>query len=124
MGKAENEIEKYLCSKIMDLGGIPYKFKSPSRNHVPDRICMMPYGVTILVECKAPKGTLSPGQVNEIKRLHLRGHFVVVVSTKEEVDTIILAIKEAVRGRIQRDAGAGANVKHKPEETDTKAERG
>lgn len=88
MGQKENEVEQYLCKMVRELGGIPYKFTSPGRNSVPDRICVFPGGGVLFVECKAPDGKLSLGQIHEINLLQKLNQVVVVVSTKIEVDAI------------------------------------
>ena len=55
----ESEIEKYFIWAVQRLGGITYKFRSPTQRGVTDRIACLPGGVTWFVELKAPKGKLS-----------------------------------------------------------------
>ena len=69
MGKRENEIEKYLIDKVEERGGFVRKYTSPGRKGVPDRICFLPGGRTIFVECKTPEGKLSALQKRELKRI-------------------------------------------------------
>jgi len=40
----ERVIEAYLVQKVKELGGIAYKFTSPQRRSVPDRLCLFPTG--------------------------------------------------------------------------------
>ena len=40
----ESQLEQKLVSHITKLGGIAYKFSSPNRRSVPDRLCVMPNG--------------------------------------------------------------------------------
>ena len=117
MGKAESEVEQYLVNMVMSLGGIPYKFKSPARNNVPDRMCVFPGGGVMFVECKAPDGKLSVGQLHEIKRLQMRQQTVVVVSTKIEVDAVKHILTGGVNdGRVRGSHTANGGVSKNPEE--------
>lgn len=58
----EKQIEAYFVKKVKDLGGIAYKFVSPARRGVSDRVVVLPGGVVWFVELKAPGGRLSPLQ--------------------------------------------------------------
>lgn len=88
----ENEIEKYLVDKVNRVGRA-YKFTSPGRRAVPDRLLALPGGRLILVECKAPGEKLRPDQNREAASLWAMGIKVHVVSTKEEVDELMEAIR-------------------------------
>lgn len=85
----EREIEKYLCKKIKELGGLCEKFTSPSRRSVPDRIITLFDGHVLFVEIKSTTGTVSKAQANDhFKRFEL-GVTVYVLSSKDEVDQFI-----------------------------------
>lgn len=92
MGKPEVKIEIYLKEQIEKLGGIAYKFSSPARRNVPDRVCALPGGRTIYVEVKAPGGRLSKGQEKEFQRLTNLGQPVFSVESKEQVNELIAFI--------------------------------
>lgn len=71
----ESEIETYFCWAVMRLGGVTYKFKSPTQRGVADRIACLPGGETWFVELKQPKGRLSALQKVfelEMKATHQR----------------------------------------------------
>lgn len=51
----EDVIERHLVNEVKKAGGIAYKFTSPGRRGVPDRIVLLPNGKIIFVECKAPR---------------------------------------------------------------------
>lgn len=89
----ESAIEKYLTDEIKKVGGIAYKFTSPTRRNVPDRLCVLPKGLTVFVECKAPGKKPSPGQEREMKRFTDKHHLVFVVDCKESVDKLMEIIK-------------------------------
>jgi len=95
----ESEIEKKVCDYAKTLGGIAYKFVSPARRSVPDRLFVMPGGISFFVEFKTPTGKLTTGQEREIRRLRDQGQFVYIISDVELGKTIIdLEMKDADEG--------------------------
>lgn len=58
----EKTIEEYLTWAVEIIGGVTFKFRSPSQRGVADRIVCLPNGQTWFVELKAPHGRLSPLQ--------------------------------------------------------------
>lgn len=82
----ESEVEKHLVKRVKERGGVPYKFKSPSRRGVPDRLCALPGGLTIFVELKAPGEEPRPDQAREHQRLRDLGCKVLVIDSKQQVD--------------------------------------
>lgn len=93
----ERDIEKYLIKEVANIGGKAFKWISPGNRAVPDRICCFPKGNMILVECKAPGKKPTPLQSKLHKILHLMGHEVVVIDTKEDVDDFIFVVKEELQ---------------------------
>ena len=55
----ESEIERYFVWAVLSLGGVTYKFKSPTQRGVADRIACLPNGETWFVELKTKGGKLS-----------------------------------------------------------------
>lgn len=53
-GPKEKDIEKYLREQVKKLSGVAYKFISPGHNGVPDRMVVLPGGIIVFVELKAP----------------------------------------------------------------------
>ena len=83
----ESEIERYFVWAVMSLGGVTYKFKSPTQRGVADRIACMPNGETWFVELKAPKGRLAPLQkIFAADAQRLRQNYACLWS-KEGIDT-------------------------------------
>lgn len=76
----ENIIEKYLIEEVKKRGGMAYKFVSPGRANVPDRLCVMPGGRIFFVECKAPTKDLRAAQLREVTRLRKLGAEVFVLN--------------------------------------------
>ena len=75
----EKEIEDYLRRKVKDAGGIAYKFSSPARRGVPDRMVILPNGCVCFVEVKRKGGMLTMLQRTEIEQLRDLGQWVYVV---------------------------------------------
>ena len=85
----ERDVERRLVEGIKALGGIAYKFTSPQRRSVPDRLCVLPGGKMVFVECKRPGGKVTGAQAREIARLKVLGHWATVVHSYEEVDDLL-----------------------------------
>ena len=114
----ESVIEKYLVDAVKKQGGIAYKFKSPGRRNVPDRMLVtngMEQAVDAIkhiarydaridyesfmrdllfcfisfAEVKATDEVASEAQVREHERLRAYGFIVEVIDSKLEVDAIV-----------------------------------
>lgn len=101
--KSTNEkiVETYLVMQVKAMGGEAYKFTSPQRRFVPDRICVFPGNLVIFVECKSKTGKLSPGQIREIDKLLAMNQYAVVLSSKQEVDQFIQTAKDTIENRMK-----------------------
>ncbi|EBC6125611.1 VRR-NUC domain-containing protein [Salmonella enterica] len=84
----ENLIEKHLVAEVKKAGGVAYKFVSPGRRSVPDRIVLLPGGRLIFVECKAPGKPPRADQLREHERLRALGFSVVVLDSKDLSDIL------------------------------------
>lgn len=78
----ENLIEKKLVAKVKKARGIAFKFVSPGRRSVPDRIVLLPGGHIIFVECKALGKPRRSDQLREHERLRALGFKVVILDSK------------------------------------------
>jgi len=72
----ERDVEKKSSDYVRKRGGIPYKFTSPERVGVPDRLNTLPGGVIVFIEYKAPGKKPTVGQYREMDRLKALGQFV------------------------------------------------
>ena len=79
----EKDIEAKVRAKAIAAGWLVYKFTSPSRRSVPDRLFLRG-GRYVLIEFKRPGGTLTSGQTREIDRLRHAGAEVHVCYSVEE----------------------------------------
>jgi hypothetical protein len=58
----ERDIERYLVRRTIEHGGVAYKWVSPGRAGVADRIVLLPGGVVWFVELKTVKGDCRRGR--------------------------------------------------------------
>lgn len=89
MGKREAVIEDYLIARVKALGGDTRKLTYQGRKGAPDRMCVLPGGRILFVECKAPGETPDPQQATEIAWLRSMGCTAIWVDNKEDIDALI-----------------------------------
>lgn len=90
----EKDIEKYLVAQVKKHHGIAYKFTSPARRGVPDRLVVFPWRV-YFVEVKREGGVVSELQKFEQARLRDLNQDVMTVWNKTDVDVFIqLALED------------------------------
>jgi hypothetical protein len=93
----EKEIEKYFVWTVERRGGKTWKFTSPGRKGVADRIACLPDGTTWFVELKTKGGRLSPLQklfADEVLALNQR---YACLWTKEQIDGFAKTLPRAGR---------------------------
>lgn len=93
----ESTIEHRLVEGIKRLGGLCYKFVSPGRQGVPDRIVIMPGGRIDFVELKTDTGRLSRLQQNELEKLRRYSCHTHVLYGMEGVQTFLTYMEELMR---------------------------
>lgn len=89
MGRREAAVESYLVERIKALGGITRKLQYQGRTGAPDRLCILPDGTVLFVECKALGEKPRPDQVAEIETLRKYKQRALWISTREQVDTLL-----------------------------------
>lgn len=89
MAAAENAVETYLHREVSKRGGTSFKWTSPGRVGVPDRIVVWPMGMIHFVEVKTLDGKLSAAQSRCIQHLRDLGAPTFVVYGKEGVDSYL-----------------------------------
>lgn len=85
----ERDVESYLVRQVRLAGGHAYKFASPARRGVPDRIVCLPGGGLVFVELKASGKLPTALQELEHGRLRALGQRVVVCDSKEAVNALL-----------------------------------
>lgn len=84
----ERSVERYLRYCVENRGGLCYKFTSPQRKNVPDRIVLM-RGKICFVECKATGEKPTLAQLREHARILACGIPVLVIDSYEGVQHLI-----------------------------------
>ena len=89
----EKIIEEKFTKAVKQKGGVCWKFTSPGTAGVPDRIVLMPKGHIAFVEVKAPNQKPRPLQLSRHRLLRSLGFKVYVLDALEDIDKIILEVK-------------------------------
>lgn len=84
----ESTVEKYLHNRVRELGGDYRRVAWIGRRHATDDLILLP-GRHMLIECKRPGEKPRPGQDREHARLRAAGFDLHVVSSPDEIDTIL-----------------------------------
>tara|TARA_R110000823_G_scaffold29101_6_gene84594 strand:+ start:576 stop:860 length:285 start_codon:yes stop_codon:yes gene_type:complete len=82
----EKQVERYLVKKVEAIGGKAYKFTSPGRGGVADRIVCLPDGRTWFVELKTAGGKMSALQLIFAADMRRMKQNYTVLWSKEDVD--------------------------------------
>ena len=92
----ERDIEAYLVKRVRSLGGMAYKFVSPSNRGVADRLVVLPDQIWF-VEVKQEGGRLTALQALFIEQMKRMGHNAIVVWNKEDVDASVATLSRGSR---------------------------
>lgn len=87
----ESDIERHFVRRVKALGGVAYKFVSPSHRGVSDRIVCLPDGQVWFVELKAPGGRLEALQKVFASDMTALGQNYACLWSKEMVDAWVKA---------------------------------
>lgn len=85
----ERDIEQYLVKRVKQAGGEAYKWVSPGNSGVPDRIVVLPGGLVIFVECKAPGKRPTALQHAQLHRLLDLSVPVYIIDSTSQVDMLL-----------------------------------
>lgn len=95
----ESVVEKHLLSQCREVGFLCYKFTSPAKSGVPDRVVITPAG-TVFVELKRPaQGDARRLQLAQHDKMRRHGAAVVVLNTRESVDRFIAHVQAGINGQ-------------------------
>ena len=95
----EKLIERHLVAEVTRLGGFAPKWVSPGHTGVPDRLCFLPGGYLIAVECKAPGKKPTLLQAKVLRQLEGLGFRVAVVDSHTDVDALMMEYELWKRGQ-------------------------
>lgn len=95
----EKDIEAKVVAFAKSLGCLAYKFTSPSRRSVPDRLFITKTGKVFFIEFKRLGQKPTPAQAVEIARIRGNGGTVFVVDNVADGRTIVGAMANG-RGKV------------------------
>ncbi len=85
----ESQIEKALVKSVKQAGGECRKAQWIGRRGAPDRLVMLPGGITWWVELKAPGKKPDPHQSREHKRMTALGQTIYVIDSLESIERLL-----------------------------------
>lgn len=85
----ESKVESYFVKQLKQRGAFPWKFVSPGKRGVPDRIIIKPGGAILFVELKAPGEKPTKQQAHRIKEMQAQGCKVYVIDSIRGVDAFM-----------------------------------
>jgi streptogramin lyase len=88
----EKTIEEYLTWAVERIGGVTFKFRSPSQRGVADRIVCLPNGETWFIELKTDSGRLSPLQKVFASVMQQTNQKYKVLWSTEQVDAFVASV--------------------------------
>lgn len=89
----EKEIEAKLTKAAADCGGWALKLASPTVSGLPDRLVLLPCGVALFVEVKAPDQKPRPLQKVIHQKLRKLGFSVYVLDDPKQIPYILEEVK-------------------------------
>lgn len=92
----EKGIETYFNEQVKKIGGIPVKGPAQYNAGIPDREVLLPGGITLWVELKAPGKEPRPVQIAWHKKLRKLGFEVFVIDNRIDVRKFIEYAKEKI----------------------------
>ena len=90
----EKAVERYLVVEVEKRGGECLKYTNANKAGYPDRLVMLPGGITAWAEVKGTGIRPRPLQIERFKRLRQLGQRVSVVDCYDAVDRLLLRLLE------------------------------
>lgn len=90
----ERDLERKFKDSMETLGCLVFKFVSPGKAGVPDRLVVMPGGRCFFVEMKRPGGKLRPLQTFWKDRLEAQGAGYYVIDNFDGIEAVMRAVVE------------------------------
>jgi len=103
----ESQIERAACTYAKSLGMLAYKFTSPGRSGVPDRLLITNNGRVFFIEFKCATGKLSALQHNEHRIMRMHGAAVYTVYDFNQAKDLIDGYAGKPKGGHWREIGFG-----------------
>lgn len=94
--ESEKALERYLCERAKELGGLALKFASATQTGWPDRVVLLPGGRQLWVELKSKGRRPTELQWLRLQWLRKQGHRAFVCDSRASVEA---ALGEGLRFR-------------------------
>lgn len=102
--ESEKALERYLCERAKELGGLALKFASATQTGWPDRVVLLPGGRQLWVELKSKGKRPTELQWLRLQWLRKQGHGAFVCDSRAGVEA---ALAEGLRFRALPSTPAG-----------------
>jgi hypothetical protein len=97
--ESEKTLEARLVREIEARGGMALKYTSQFHRGIPDRICLLPGGVTVFVELKSTGQKPTKLQDHAMKQLEKLGFSTRVIDSTESLDRLLWILDSAEKLR-------------------------
>lgn len=87
--ESEKTLEARLVREIEARGGMALKYTSQFHRGIPDRICLLPYGLTYFVELKSTGKKPTKLQEHAMQKLRELSNFVIVIDSTEALEDFL-----------------------------------
>ena len=94
--ESEKTLEARLVREIEARGGMALKYTSQFHRGIPDRICLLPGGLSVFVELKSTGQKPTKLQGHAMKRLDEMGHPTTVVDSTEKLEWLLQILDEGI----------------------------
>lgn len=95
--ESEKTLEARLVREIEARGGMALKYTSQFHRGIPDRICLLPGGLSVFVELKSTGKKPTKLQEHAMKRLDAMGHPTCVVDSTKKLEDLLQILDEGMR---------------------------
>lgn len=89
--ESEKALERYLCERAKELGGLALKFASATQTGWPDRVVLLPGGRQLWVELKSKGRRPTELQWLRLQWLRRQGHRAFVCDSRASVEAALAA---------------------------------
>lgn len=94
--ESEKTLEARLVREIEARGGMALKYTSQFHRGIPDRICLLPGGLSVFVELKSTGKKPTKLQEFAMKKLAEMGHAVIVIDNTNDLEWLLQILDEGI----------------------------
>lgn len=94
--ESEKTLEGRLVREIEARGGMALKYTSQFHRGFPDRICLLPGGLSVFVELKSTGKKPTKLQEYAMKKLAEMGHAVIVIDNTNDLEWLLHILDEGI----------------------------